>query len=112
MQWEFSVEDYTLVARLAGEFDLGYADRLRKELDIAIEKAEVRNIVFTFTDVSYIDSSGLGVILGRYKKISQFGGKMAIVNPQPQVRRILELSGLLTIIGEYNDESEALAKIV
>ncbi|MEG6616290.1 anti-sigma F factor antagonist [Peptococcaceae bacterium 1198_IL3148] len=112
MQWEISVNDYTLLARLSGEFDLSFADRLRKELDTVIQNEQVRNIVFTFTDVSYIDSSGLGVILGRYKRISQFGGKMAIVDPQPQVRRILELSGLLTIISEYNDEVEALEKIV
>ncbi|MBM7854695.1 stage II sporulation protein AA (anti-sigma F factor antagonist) [Desulfohalotomaculum tongense] len=111
MQWNFEVDANTLVVRLAGEFDLGAADKIRRELDDALDSSEARHIIFNLSSVTYIDSTGLGVMLGRYKRISQYGGKMALVNPQPQVKRILELSGLLSIITEYSDETEALAKI-
>lgn len=111
MQWSLEVQDNTLLVRLAGEFDLGLADKLRSQLDQAIEESQIRYIIFNLSETSYIDSSGLGVMLGRYKRVAQFGGKMAVVNPQPQVKRILELSGLLTIIGEYHDEVEAMSKI-
>ena len=111
MQWTLEVQKNTLLVRLAGEFDLGSADKLRRELDQTIEEAQIRHIIFNLSDTSYIDSSGLGVMLGRYKRIAQFGGKMAVVTPQPQVKRILELSGLLTIINEYHDEGEAMIQI-
>lgn len=111
MQWDFKLEHNTLVVKITGEFDLALADKIRSELDNTIDTAEVRHVIFNFADVNYIDSSGLGVILGRYKRLSRYGGKMAIIKPQPQVRKIIELSGLLTIIAEYNDEAEALEKI-
>lgn len=111
MQWTLEVKNHTLITRLTGEFDLGSADKLRAELDQIIEESQIRHVIFNLSETSYIDSSGLGVMLGRYKRIAQFGGKMAVVNPQPQVERILELSGLLTIISAYRDEGEALRQI-
>ncbi|MTI79374.1 MAG: anti-sigma F factor antagonist [Firmicutes bacterium] len=111
MQWKISVEENILVVRLAGELDLGSADTLRTEMDDALDSSQLRHIILNLADVTYIDSTGLGVMLGRYKKVSKYGGKMALVNPQPQVKKILELSGLTSIIEEYSDESEAFAQI-
>ncbi|MEG3070542.1 MAG: anti-sigma factor antagonist [Candidatus Syntrophopropionicum ammoniitolerans] len=61
--------------------------------------------------VSFVDSSGLGVLLGRYNRVSKNGGQVLIVSPQPQVRKVLDLSGLLRIMNEYPNENEALGKI-
>jgi len=69
---------------------LSVADRLRSELDEAIEREAPENIVFNLSKVSFIDSSVLGVMLGRYKRITKNGGKVWIVSPTPQVRKILE----------------------
>ena len=101
----------TLFVRPNGELDLGVADRFRKTLDETIEKGKAKNLVFNLTRVSFVDSSGLGVLLGRYKRVSRNGGKVFIVSPQPQVRKVLDLSGLLRIMNEYPNENEALDKI-
>lgn len=101
----------TLLVRPNGELDLGVADRFRRTLDETIEKGKARNLVFNLTRVSFVDSSGLGVLLGRYKRVSKNGGKVFIVSPQPQVRKVLDLSGLLRIMNEYSNENEALEKI-
>jgi len=101
----------TLVVRPSGELDLGVADYLRGALEEALNQEQVRNIVFNLAGVSFVDSSGLGVLLGRYKRVSRNGGKVFIVSPQPQVRRILDLSGLLRIMSEFPSENEALEKI-
>lgn len=101
----------TLVARLKGDLDLGVADHLRETLDEALDSQPVENMVLNFAKVSFIDSSVLGVVLGRYKRITKSGGKVYIVEPQPQVRKILELSGLLGIMEEFSDEATALEKI-
>ncbi|OPX93109.1 MAG: Anti-sigma F factor antagonist [Pelotomaculum sp. PtaB.Bin104] len=101
----------TLIARLNGDLDLGVADDLRNTLDEALDNQPVRNIILNLAGVSFIDSSVLGVVLGRYKRITKIGGRVCFVEPQPQVRRILELSGLLRIMDEFPGEAAALENI-
>ncbi|MFZ3170787.1 MAG: anti-sigma F factor antagonist [Carboxydocellales bacterium] len=101
----------SLIARVTGELDMLVASDFRDQLEAALDKQSVPNLILNFTEVSFIDSSGLGAILGRYKRISQFGGVMAIVNPQPQVKRILELSGIMRIINTYLTEDEAMKSL-
>lgn len=101
----------TLVARPSGELDLGVAGYFRSALEEALDRGPAKNLVFNLERVSFIDSSGLGVLLGRYKRITRNGGNVSIVSPQPQVRRVLDLSGLLRIMDEYPSETEALEKI-
>ncbi|MDA8212076.1 MAG: anti-sigma F factor antagonist [Clostridia bacterium] len=100
-----------LVARVAGELDMLVAAGFRTQVESALDREAARNLILNFTEVSFIDSSGLGAILGRYKRISQTGGIMAIVNPQPQVKRILELSGIMRIMSTYPSEEEAIKKL-
>lgn len=98
----------TLIVRVEGELDLHVADLFRRRVDEALEQAGVSNLLLNLAKVTFIDSSGLGVILGRYKRISQLGGSMSAVQLQPQVARIFELSGLLRIIKLYPTEQQAL----
>ncbi len=104
----FNVDKKTLIIRINGELDLAVADQFRSEVDAMMEKNCADNIVLNLDGVSFIDSSGLGGILGRYKKVIMRGGKMAIVGAPVQVKRILELSGIMRIANIYESENEAL----
>lgn len=84
----------TLVVKLIGEIDQSCAAELREDIDREIRLGNAENLVLDFGEVGFMDSSGIGVILGRYKQIKAIGGKTMIVRPQPQVDKILELSGL------------------
>lgn len=97
-----------LIVRVEGELDMHVADKFRQVIDNALETSGVKHILFNLEAVNFIDSSGLGVILGRYKKVNAAGGKVLATNIQPQVIQIFELSGLLKIIKFYNSEAEAL----
>lgn len=108
MKLDFQVDKKTLVVRVRGELDMVAADYFRREVDENMEKYCCDNIVLNLNGVNFIDSSGLGVILGRYKKLSMLGGKMAVVGAPPQVKRILELSGILRISRAFETENEAL----
>ncbi|MGI9951562.1 anti-sigma factor antagonist [Moorellaceae bacterium AZ2] len=104
----FSQDGAALIARIKGELDLGTADRLRHELETSIDHARPRILYLDLEGVSFMDSSGLGVILGRYRRLARQGGKVIICRPQPQVRRLLELSGinkLIEIVSEDPDRS-------
>lgn len=100
-----------LIARISGELDLVIADKFRTAVDQALDRGNCSKLILDLSRVTFIDSSGLGVILGRYKRLTPQGGVMAIVAPQPQVEKILEFSGIKRIIKLYASEKEALDEI-
>ena len=68
----------------------------------------MKHIIFDFTDVGFMDSSGIGLIMGRYKKVMFLGGRAAVTNVGEAVNRIFTLSGLYKIIERYDTVGEAL----
>ncbi len=88
----------TLVVKLSGELDQSCAGTIREQIDRELESTPIKNLILDFADVSFMDSSGIGMILGRYKEVKLRGGKIMIIRIQPQVDRVLELSGLKKII--------------
>lgn len=93
-----------LFASVKGELDMSVAARFRTQLDQEIGSRQVRHLILDFSGVTFIDSSGLGVILGRYKKLAEIGGTVKICSAHPQVLRILELSGLTRIMDVEHDD--------
>lgn len=112
MHMEFEVNGNTLIVRVKGELDLAVADRFREEMEEKLQQEKLKNLIVDLGEVSFIDSSCLGVILGRYKRLSEQGGTVAIIRAQPQVRRVLELSGIMRIMGIYRDEKGALKELM
>ncbi|MHB8183687.1 MAG: STAS domain-containing protein, partial [Candidatus Desulforudaceae bacterium] len=98
-------------ARLQGELDMKVTDSMRSALDQALDTSGAKHLLFDLRQVSFIDSSGLGVILGRYRRIVDKGGRLGFVNVEPPVRRVLELSGVLRISTEFQDEHQAVAEL-
>lgn len=105
MQLQIREEKENIYVKIHGELDLKVADDLRQELDETLDKIDKKDLVLDFIGVDFIDSSGLGVILGRYKRLSMLEGKLVILNPNPNVKRILELSGITSLI-EVKDSLE------
>lgn len=107
MNLEKKIERLTLLLRLNGELDMHTASMVRQAIDTEIEKRGIRTVILNFQEVEFVDSSGLGVILGRYKKLLPLGGKLKITNVPPHIYKIMELSGLPKIIDFYLDEAHA-----
>lgn len=105
------VKGANLVARPTGELDLQVADTFRYQLERHLSTRGVKNLVLNLSRVSFIDSSGLGVILGRYRRLKAAGGEVAIVGPPPPVYRLLELAGLPKLVRFYASEEEALGSL-
>lgn len=103
------IERQTLLLRLDGELDMRTAETLRQAIDHEIERRGIRTVVLNLEKVQFIDSSGLGVILGRYKKLLPLNGKIRICNVPPHIFRIMELSGLPRIIEFFPNEAAAKA---
>ncbi|MCF6093472.1 anti-sigma F factor antagonist [Microaerobacter geothermalis] len=103
--------EHVLVVRLSGELDHHTADHLREKVETVIEKEDITHVILSLEELSFMDSSGLGVILGRYKKISQKGGEMVVCSVHPTIYRLFELSGLFKILRIEENEHEALISL-
>ena len=91
---KYQVQENCLTIFLPREVDHHSADEIRKESDYLIERNHIRYVIFDFRETEFMDSSGIGIIAGRYKKIQCLNGKVYILNAGKQVNRILLLSGL------------------
>lgn len=111
MDFALQIVEGNLVIRLGGELDLLVAEEFRNKLEQALADYPDKNILLNLKQVSFIDSSGLGVILGRYRKINLLGTQMALIEMQPQVKKIMELSGLFKIMAHFDSEEDALNQL-
>ena len=98
MESIYQKEDKYLILKITEELDHHTVEKIRRKADYEIEKYIPRKVVFDFNKVSFMDSAGIGLILGRYKNISILGGKLEVVNVNEQVIKILNMSGLSKII--------------
>ncbi|MGN0387007.1 MAG: anti-sigma factor antagonist [Lachnospiraceae bacterium] len=95
---DYKVIDHYLCVKLPEEVDHHKSEAICRNADRLIASQQVNNVVFDFEDTKFMDSSGVGIIIGRYKKISCFGGKVFAIHADRQIRRILQMSGLNKII--------------
>lgn len=109
--FEIKKQGDILIVNIYGDFDLSTADYCRRDIDQKMKEYKTKHILFDLGGVTFIDSSGLGVILGRYRKVTEQGGKVAIANASPGISRILELAGLSRLISIYPDASNALRQL-
>ncbi len=98
-----------LLVAINGELDLETSPDFRNIVEEQLDNCQnIRHLILDLQKVNFIDSSGLGVILGRFKRLSQQGGRLSAINVSDQVKRIFELSGLLKIMNIYPDLRQAL----
>jgi len=98
----------TLLVSVAGELDLDTAPRMRTLIDARLSHTGARHLLLDMSGVSFLDSSGLGAILGRYRTVSASGGAMGIAGARTAVKRVLRLSGVSQIIRMYTSRDTGL----
>lgn len=109
MELKFKRKNKTLIILIAGEIDHHTAKELRCKTESALEQMGGKNIVFGFAEVSFMDSSGIGVMIGRYKQIQALGGRIAIACPNEKIEEILCLSGLSRLLPSFQSIDAAAA---
>ncbi len=101
------IEEKVLIFEITEELDHHVVERIRKRTDYEIQRLMPKEVIFDFTKVKFMDSAGIGLVLGRYKQVTSFGGKMKIVNVNNRIKKILEMSGVTKIIQIINlDDTE------
>jgi len=98
----------TLVVELQGELDHHAVETIRDDIDQELRRTHYAGLVMSFRNIDFMDSSALGLILGRYRTMSQHQGRMALCEVNPSLRKIFELSGILKILPLFDSEVQAL----
>lgn len=105
-----NIED-KLIVELMGELDHHNASEVRNKIDDMLDRDNINKLIMNFSGVSFMDSSGIGAVIGRYKKLSMKGGTLCITNLKPSVKRVFELSGLFKIIDIYDDVEQGIESV-
>ena len=98
MESKFYEEDKLLVFKITDEIDECSVQKIRRKADYEIERYMPKRVVFDFDSVTFMDSSGIGLLIGRYKFTNMLGGKLEVANLTQNVRKIFEMSGILKLI--------------
>lgn len=94
MQLEMSFSPESMTVFLEGEIDHHIAKRMRNEIDEMLDRQRPKTLVLDFRSVTFMDSSGIGLIMGRYKKLQIWNGALEVVNVSHNILKVMRLAGL------------------
>lgn len=107
----YEVTGETLVIRLPEELDHHTAGKIRESTDELFLGRKIRNVIFDYTNTGFMDSSGIGLVMGRYREVRYLNGNVYIVGVHAKIARILEISGLYRVAVQAKNVADALEDI-
>ncbi len=97
------VNGNTMTARLSGELDHHHTQKLREEIDRSVQKEHPNRLILNFAGVEFMDSSGIGLVLGRYRLMQEREGSLVLCAMPPHIRRVMRVAGIANL--EIEEES-------
>lgn len=98
MEANYNEKDKQLLFKITEEIDHHTTEKIRRKMDNEITKYMPRKIVFDFNQVTFMDSAGIGMLIGRYKMVKMLGGGAELINVNASIKKIFEMCGVLKII--------------
>ncbi|MDL2234427.1 STAS domain-containing protein [Ruminococcaceae bacterium OttesenSCG-928-L11] len=89
-----SMSEESVTAYLSGEIDHHCAKGLREDIDEAVQRARPQELILDFRDVTFMDSSGIGLVMGRYSLMQELEGELRLTNLSSHIRKVMKLAGL------------------
>lgn len=106
MECIYVPRDKQLTLKIMEEIDEHTTEKLRRKIDNEITRFLPRKVIFDFENVTFMDSAGIGMLLGRYKIVKMLGGQLELMNVNKQVEKVFEISGILKIIPLIKNKKE------
>ena len=94
----YEVANGVLIYYLPEELDHYAADMLKRKTAHVFDEEEIRYLIFDFSKTQFMDSSGIGLVIGRYKALARRGGRVSVAGATPRVDKIFSMAGLYSII--------------
>ena len=92
------IEERLLVFEITEEIDHHMCEIIRRRADYEIQRFMPKRVIFDFNRVVFMDSAGIGLVIGRYKNVKSFGGTLEMVNVNDKLKKVFEMSGILKLI--------------
>ena len=110
MNVKYKEMDKLLLFEITEEIDHHTTEKIRRKMDNEIQRYMPKRIVFNFNSVTFMDSAGIGMLIGRYKIARMFGATVELINVKPSIKKIFEMCGVLKIIPitENNENVESV----
>lgn len=96
----------TMTAKLSGELDHHHTQKLREEIDRSVLKERPGRLVLDFGGVEFMDSSGIGLVLGRYRLMQELEGRLTLRTMPPHIRRVMRVAGIANL--EIDEEESRI----
>lgn len=110
MQISHFIEEKILLVEITEELDHHASEKIRRRVDYEIQRFMPKKVVFDFNRVVFMDSAGIGLLLGRYKTAKIYGGQVELMNVNEKLKKIFEMSGILKLINILENNNEVLDK--
>ena len=94
MSVNIDICDNQIVAHINGDIDHHSAKEIRETIDSVVERTRPQKLTLDFYGVTFMDSSGIGLVMGRYKLIRSLGGELEIINVSSHIKKVMRISGL------------------
>ncbi len=111
MDIHFRKRGKTVIAEIEGDIDHSSSEDIRRLTERELYISGADSLILDMSGVKFMDSSGIGVIIGRYKTVSALGGRLSIADPSKEADRILSISGIYRIIHSYKTVEDAVLGI-
>lgn len=98
-----NLNNYTYI-EFYGDIDDRVSNKYKKEIGALIDQCNTKDVVFDFQEVTFIDSSGIGLILGRYNQLKKYQRKLFVTKTNNQIKKLFKISGIYTIINDLLEE--------
>ena len=98
MNATYNKEDKLLILEITEEIDHHTTEKIRRKADYEIERFSPKRTIFDFNKVTFMDSAGIGMLIGRYKLVTMLGGTMEMIHVKPSIMKIFEMCGIPKII--------------
>ena len=108
---DYKVIRKNLILNVGPELDHYEAGKIRRITDEQLRRSRARNIILDFSNTEFMDSAGIGMIIGRYKEANLRGGKVCVINTGRGIQKLIEISGLYKLVYQYDNLDEALAHL-
>ncbi len=108
MKTEYNTRARALIVHLGAEIDHHIAGSVRQSVDEAFLSTHANHIIFDFSEVQFMDSSGIGLIMGRYRLVQPLGGRVVLAGVSERMDRLMSLSGIYKLVRWTQTVEEAL----
>ena len=107
---EYELNGVNLIVHRPGELDHHSVRTLPQDIELLFGEYEIRRIIFDFSAVTFMDSSGIGAVLGRYKRMCERDGDITLYGMNRRTRKLLEMAGVGKLAAMYEKKEEALKR--